>query len=79
MVAELPEHIRTELANELLSVLDTADIAYIREVKPAAGVTQRVKGYAVCRADGKELAILPSREAAIIAAKQLDLTPFSTN
>lgn len=45
-------------------------LAYLRPVSKAQG-----GGFAVCTADGNQLAVFPSREAAFFAAKQHDLQP----
>ena len=46
-------------------------MAYLKPVHTTQGV-----GFAVCTADGSQLAVFPSREAAYFAAKQHDLEPM---
>lgn len=45
-------------------------IAYVRPV-----MTDKGKGYAVCTADGTQLALFATEDAAYFAAKQHDLDP----
>jgi len=45
-------------------------VAYVRPV-----ITDKGKSYAVCTADGTQLAIFPTQDAAYFAAKQHDLEP----
>lgn len=52
------------------SANDFSSLAYVREVETEKGV-----GFAVCAADGTQLAIFNSRDAAYFAAKQHDLEP----
>lgn len=49
---------------------DAAALAYIKAVETRMG-----NGFAIYAADGSQLAIYGSRDAAIIAAKQHDLEP----
>jgi hypothetical protein len=51
-------------------VLDTSPIAYVRPIKTDKGMN-----YAVCSADGMQLALFATEEAAYFAAKQHDLEP----
>ena len=51
-------------------MLDTSPIAYVRPVTTDQGTE-----YAVCSADGTQLATFASKEAAWFAAKQHDLDP----
>ena len=58
-------------ANELYSILmDTLPVAYVRPV-----MTENGKNYAVCTADGTQLALFATQDAAYFAAKQHDLEP----
>lgn len=50
---------------------DTAPIAYVRPV-----ATDKGSGFAVCSADGTQLAVFATRDAAYYAAKQHDLEPM---
>ena len=52
-------------------VIDTAPVAYIRPFE-----TENGKNYAVCTADGNQLAVFSSQDAAYFAAKQHDLSPM---
>ena len=51
-------------------MMDTSPIAYVRPVLTEQGVN-----YAVCSADGTQLAVFSTRDAAWFAAKQHDLEP----
>ncbi len=51
-------------------LLENTPLAYVRPV-----ATQDGKGYAVCAADGTQLALFATEEAAFFAAKQNDLEP----
>ena len=56
---------------ELYSLmLNTLPVAYVRPV-----MTDKGKNYAVCTADGTQLAVFPTQDAAYFAAKQHDLEP----
>ena len=62
--------IGTELEDMLFTVIDTPPIAYVKPV-----ITEEGKSYAVHTADGTQLAIFATRDAAYFAAKQHDLDP----
>lgn len=51
-------------------LLDSLAVAYVRPV-----ITEKGKSYAVCAADGTQLALFDSEEAAFFSAKQHDLEP----
>ncbi|MFO0389615.1 MAG: DUF1150 family protein [Alphaproteobacteria bacterium] len=51
-------------------MLETSAVAYVRPVATDQGIE-----YAVCSADGTQLALFSSKEAAWFAAKQHDLDP----
>lgn len=51
-------------------MMETLPVAYIRPV-----VTENGKNYAVCTADGTQLALFETQDAAYFAAKQHDLDP----
>ena len=51
-------------------VLNSLPVAYVRPV-----MTEKGKNYAVCTADGTQLAIFPTQDAAYFAAKQHELEP----
>lgn len=59
-------------AEELYNaVLDNTPVAYVRPVDTENGTS-----YAVCTADGTQLALFSSQDAAYFAAKQHDLEPM---
>ncbi len=51
-------------------MMDSLTIAYVRPV-----MTETGKNYAVCTADGTQLAVFGTQDAAYFAAKQHDLEP----
>ncbi|NBO18783.1 MAG: DUF1150 family protein [Proteobacteria bacterium] len=51
--------------------MDTTPVAYVRPV-----MTENGKNYAVCTADGTQLALFATQDAAYFAAKQHDLEPM---
>ncbi len=51
-------------------LLDSLPVAYVRPVS-----TEKGTHYAVCAADGTQLAVFGTRDAAWFAAKQHDLEP----
>lgn len=55
-------------------VLNTLPMAYVRPV-----MTDKGKNYAVCSADGTQLAVFATQDAAWFAAKQHDLEPMLTH
>lgn len=58
-------------AEENYSILmETLPVAYVRPV-----MTETGKSYAVCTADGTQLALFATQDAAYFAAKQHDLEP----
>lgn len=52
------------------NLMDSLTLAYVRPV-----VTENGKNYAVCTADGTQLALFATQDAAYFAAKQHDLEP----
>ena len=52
-------------------VLTALPVAYVRPV-----MTEKGKHYAVCTADGTQLAVFPTQDAAYFAAKQHELEPM---
>lgn len=60
-------HKPSEVATVLL---ENVPLAYVRPID-----TQDGRGYAVCAADGTQLALFATQEAAFFAAKQHDLDP----
>lgn len=51
-------------------MMDSLAIAYVRPV-----ITEHGRNYAVCTADGTQLALFATQDAAYFAAKQHDLEP----
>lgn len=51
-------------------MMETLPVAYVRPV-----MTENGKNYAVCTADGTQLALFATQDAAYFAAKQHDLDP----
>jgi hypothetical protein len=51
-------------------MMDTLPVAYVRPVLTEKGIN-----YAVCTADGTQLALFATQDAAYFAAKQHDLEP----
>ncbi|MBY0406579.1 MAG: DUF1150 domain-containing protein [Rickettsiales bacterium] len=57
--------------HDIYSILmDTLPVAYVRPV-----ITENGRNYAVCTADGTQLALFATQDAAYFAAKQHDLEP----
>lgn len=54
-----------------INLYESAPVAYVRPVMTESG-----KGYAVCTADGTQLALFSTQDAAYFAAKQHDLEPM---
>ena len=54
----------------MLIMLESLPVAYVRPVK-----TDKGTNYAVCTADGTQLALFATQDAAYFAAKQHDLDP----
>ncbi|MDX1975515.1 MAG: DUF1150 family protein [Rickettsiales bacterium] len=60
-----------DFLDEAMSILvGSSSLAYVRPV-----ATEKGEGYAVCSADGMQLAVFASRDAAFFAARQHDLEP----
>ena len=65
-----PENSTT--AQELYAMMmNSLPVAYVRPV-----MTDKGKNYAVCTADGTQLALFATQDAAYFAAKQHDLDPM---
>ncbi len=63
---------KNDTTDEVFSImLNTLPIAYVRPVETETG-----KQFAVCTADGTQLALFSSQDAAYFAAKQHDLEPM---
>jgi len=52
-----------------------SDQGFITYIKPV--ITEQGSVYAVCTEDGVELALFPTREAAVYSARQFNLLPMS--
>ena len=64
-----------QLYNEIFSAIaSAAPVAYIRPTLSGNAMT-----YAVCTADGTQLATFNTKEAAFLAARQHDLEPMHTH
>lgn len=53
-----------------ISLFPAPSLAYVKPV-----VTEQGNGFAVCSADGTQLAVFSTRDAAFFSAKQHDLDP----
>jgi hypothetical protein len=62
-----------DVADEALTDVGLSHIAYIRPV--AKGES----GYAVCSADGRQLAVFPNYDAAFFTARQFNLAPVNVH
>jgi len=62
---------KTNFEDIYSAVMDVLPVAYVRPV-----ITEKGKTYAVCTADGTQLAIFATEDAAFFAAKQHDLEPM---
>jgi hypothetical protein len=62
-----------EVGEQAMSQVGLSHIAYIRPV--AKGET----GYAVCSADGKQLAVFPNYDAAFFTARAYNLAPVNVH
>lgn len=60
---------------------DESKVVYIKTVDPTEieGLPEGVALYSVHLADGTRVAVMPSREAAIVAARQEDMVPLSVH
>jgi hypothetical protein len=62
----------TKMSAEDVSIMfNSLPIAYVRPI-----MTDKGRNYAVCSADGTQLAIFDTEDAAFFAAKQHDLDPM---
>ena len=62
-----------EVGNEAMAQVGVTHIAYIRPVGKGEN------GYAVCSADGKQLAIFPNYDAAFFTARAYNLEPVNVH
>lgn len=67
------ERLRT-ITIEGLAMLGAQDIAYIKTT-----VHEGRAAYAICAADGAELALVAERDVAFVVARQHDLEPLSVH
>ena len=65
-----PNDNKAAAADAYSILMDTLPVAYVRPV-----MTEHGKNYAVCTADGTQLALFATEDAAYFAAKQHDLEP----
>jgi hypothetical protein len=65
-----PKNLENQDSSSDYAVINSMPVAYIRPMTTKEGVH-----YAVCSADGTQLAIFGTRDAAFFAAKQHDLDP----
>ena len=63
-----------DLSEEAFAALGTPHTAYIKEI-----VVDGSAGYAICGADGSQMAVVADREVAFAAARQHDMYPVSVH
>ena len=63
----------SDAGDEAMASVGLSHIAYIR---PATGAEN---GYAVCAADGRQLAVFPNYDAAFFTARQYNLDPVNVH
>lgn len=59
-----------DITRDMPILMTSLPVAYVRPVQTDKGI-----GYAVCTADGTQLALFATQDAAYFAAKQHDLDP----
>jgi len=62
-----------DVGDEAMAAVGLSHIAYIRPVAKGEN------GYAVCSADGKQLAVFPNYDAAFFTARQYNLAPVNVH
>jgi len=62
-----------DAGNMVVASLGVSHIAYIRPIDKGDN------GYAVCSAEGKQLAVFPSYDAAFFTARQYNLAPVNVH
>jgi hypothetical protein len=62
-----------DVADEAMASMGVSHIAYIRPLSKGEG------GYAVCSADGRQLAVFPNYDAAFFTARQYNLAPVNVH
>ena len=63
-----------QLSARELGMLGMEDLAYIRPV-----VEDGVEAFAVCAADGTQMAVIPNRNLAFAVVRQHDMEPLSVH
>jgi len=63
-----------QLSARELGLLGMEDLAYVRPV-----VQDGVEAFAVCAADGTQMAVIPNRELAFAVVRQNDMEPVSVH
>jgi len=63
-----------QLSARELGLLGMEDLAYVRPV-----VQDGVEAFAVCAADGTQMAVIPNRELAFAVVRQNDMEPLSVH
>jgi len=63
-----------QISTQDLMILGLQEVAYVKPV-----VIDGQAAYAVHAADGREVAIMPSRDVALAAVRQNDLEPLSVH
>ena len=64
----------TQISTQDLMILGLQEVAYVKPV-----IADGQTAYAVHAADGREVAIMPSRDVALAAIRQNDLEPLSVH
>jgi len=62
-----------DVGNQAMASIGVSHIAYIRPLPKGEA------GYAVCSADGKQLAVFPNYDAAFFTARQYNLAPVNVH
>lgn len=65
-----------ESADGIDEAAATASLSHIAYIRPVA---KGESGYAVCSADGKQLAVFPNYDAAFFTARQYNLAPVNVH
>ena len=68
------QELRDALGNSALGLLDASCVSYIRQVR-----TEQGDRFALFAADGTQIALFDSHEAAYFTARQHDLDPLSVH
>jgi hypothetical protein len=62
-----------EVSDEAMADVGMSHVAYIRPMAKGEN------GYAVCAADGRQLAVFPNYDAAFFTARQYNLAPVNVH